>query len=338
MRFYAKLVARCYLDGMNLVTGYPGLFFRNRTSVTQWLDAGMARAAMLSRPRAWAMTAALVAAAWLLDLVTGPHVWVGPVYLLIICLPAWSLGVWAGIFVGFTCMAASVSVNGAVYPLGHVAIVANMAMRILAVAIIVTLVGSGRRSYDREWRRARYDPLTGALNRSAFYEQGAAAHDRLAWAILAYVDLDGFKQINDRHGHAAGDATLRTFAENVRKAIREKDIFARIGGDEFLLHLPVGSETEGYRLARQLHERMNEILGCMDYPIRCSMGVLVLSPRPTSFSEADVHLADQLMYQAKREGAALRAATMTALCNHEGLIAFSHEADESVEPSRSLAH
>jgi len=65
------------------------------------------------------------------------------------------------------------------------------------------------------------------------------------WGILAYVDLDGFKQINDRHGHAAGDEALQAFASGVRDLIRSDDVFARIGGDEFLLFLPVDSEAEG---------------------------------------------------------------------------------------------
>lgn len=300
-----------------------------RLSLEERLDALIAATARISRTQAWGTTALLIALAGVADIVTGPGIWLGPLYLLIICLPAWSLGMGAGIAIGFVCMGVSILANGVgAYPLGTVALAWNLTMRILSVAMIVALVGSMRRSYDREWRRARHDPLTKVLNRQAFHEKIVADHDPKAWNILAYVDLDGFKQINDKHGHAAGDDTLRTFANDVCAMIREKDIVARIGGDEFLLSLPVGSETEGYRLARQLHQRMNQILGRMPYPIRCSMGVLVLNPRPASVTDADIQLADQLMYQAKREGAALRAATMTALCNHEGLIAFSHEAED----------
>lgn len=323
---------------MSLIADRTGESHPPRLPLEERLDALIAGATRLPRARVWEITFLLIALVGLADFATGPGVWFGPIYLLIICLPAWSLGLKAGIAVGFACMAVGTLINGAtVYPLDNVALAWNLAMRILSVAIIVTLVGSMRRSYDREWHRARHDALTGVLNRQAFHEKCAAAHDSSAWNILAYVDLDGFKQINDRHGHAAGDDTLRAFANDVRKAIRENDILARIGGDEFLLSLPVGSETEGYRLARQLHERMNDILGRMAYPIRCSMGVLVLDPRPTSFGDADVQLADQLMYQAKREGAALRAVTITALCNHEGLIAFSHEAEAAESDDRLAA-
>lgn len=317
---------------MNFASNRAAVPARDRLPLHERLDALIAGATRLSRGKAWGLTLLIVAAAAFADLVTGPNIWLGPVYLLIICLPAWTLGMGPGVAVGFACLGLGMLINGAaVYPLGEVAIAWNVAMRILPIATIVTLVGSMRRSYDREWRRARHDALTGVLNRQAFHEKCAAMHDSAAWNILAYVDLDGFKQINDRHGHAAGDETLRAFASNVTGMIRENDIVARIGGDEFLLSLAVGSETEGYRLARQLHDRMNAILDRMPYPIRCSMGVLVLNPRPASFCDTDVQLADQLMYQAKREGAALRAVTMTALCNHEGVIAFSDEVEDRPE-------
>ncbi|QCB41475.1 diguanylate cyclase [Sphingomonas sp. PAMC26645] len=66
-----------------------------------------------------------------------------------------------------------------------------------------------RRSHDREWNRARSDPLTGLVNEQAFYDNATAAAKVQQWGILAYVDLDGFKQINDRHGHAAGARRYR---------------------------------------------------------------------------------------------------------------------------------
>ncbi|MDT9599315.1 GGDEF domain-containing protein [Sphingosinicella rhizophila] len=304
--------------------------------IAQRLDALIAWATHLSARQALIVSGISIAIVGFIDFLTGPGMWFGPFYLLLICLPTWTIGWRAGCAMGFACMGLSIMVNGDAYPLGGAAIAWNFAMRILSVAMILVLISGMRRSYDREWRRARRDALTGALNRQAFHEHAAANHDPEGWGILAYVDLDGFKQINDRHGHAAGDETLRAFAKEVRTAIRTGDIFARVGGDEFLLFLPVGSETEGYRVARQLHERMNEILGHMDHPLRCSMGVLILDPRPASFVDADVHLADQLMYQAKREGAALRAATMTALCNHEGFIAFSEDVDDRMATGLAL--
>lgn len=280
-----------------------------RSPLEQRADALMGWAAAIPARHAWIAVLIALPAIALIDAGTGPQIWFGPLYLLVICLAAWGLGRSAAIAVGFACAAASLAANGAAfYPAGAVAVEWNMAMRVVAVMLIIVLVGSVRHSYDREWQRARFDPLTGILNRQAFYES-ARAQDDHGWNILAYVDLDGFKKVNDQHGHATGDETLTTFAANVSAMVREQDLFARVGGDEFLLFIPVGSETEGYRLARQLHQRMEAALGRLPYPIGCSMGVLLLGPRETSLTDADVQRADQLMYEAKREGTSLRIST-----------------------------
>lgn len=277
------------------------------------LDALIAWATRLSRRRAWVITGLAVALAISVSRLVGPHVWFGPVFLLIICLPAWALGWREGIFVGLCCAGLSIAVNGlASYPVGEVAIVWNLFMRILSVGIIVALVGGFRRSYDREWRRARSDDLTGVLTKQAFQEEVAAARCRREWAILVYVDLDGFKQINDCFGHAAGDEVLRAFAGGVRAHIRPDDIFARIGGDEFLLFLPVLDEDDGYRMAEQIHARMNAILTRIPHPLRCSTGVLLVDPDANTMTDADIAIADHLMYEAKQHGAALRVSNRSA--------------------------
>jgi diguanylate cyclase (GGDEF)-like protein len=268
------------------------------------LDALISWTTALSRTQARTVTAAALVVAGLADCTTGNALWFGPIYLLIVCMPAWTLGWREAALTSAACVAVSLAANGLeAYPLGHTAILWNMAMRILAVTIIIVLMSGTRRSHDREWNRARSDPLTGLANEQAFYDNAAAAARHRAWGILAYVDLDGFKQINDRHGHAAGDEALRAFASGVRDSIRSSDVFARIGGDEFLLFLPVDSEAEGYRLATTLHRQMN----CMQTPfaLGCSIGALVLNLRETGVDKAHVGVADRLMYQAKNEGGAI---------------------------------
>ncbi|RAI33704.1 GGDEF domain-containing protein, partial [Rhodoplanes serenus] len=88
---------------------------------------------------------------------------------------------------------------------------------------------------------ADHDPLTGVLNRRGFDRElaRAAAHvDRYGGRlVLVYLDLDGFKPINDRHGHAAGDAVLRAVAGVLRGHVRASDLVARLGGDEFVVLL-----------------------------------------------------------------------------------------------------
>lgn len=277
------------------------------------LDALIAWATGLSRPEAWGITLMAMAGALGLSALAGPHLWFGPVYLLIVCIPAWTLGWRSAVVVGIGCAGFSIAIHGfQAYPVGEVAVVWNLAMRVLAVSIIVALVEGFRRSYDREWRRARSDDLTGALTKQAFQAEVAAARRRRQWAILVYVDLDGFKQVNDCHGHAAGDEVLRAFAAGVRAHIRPDDIFARVGGDEFLLFLPVRDEDDGYRMAEQIHARMNAILATIPHPLRCSTGVLLIDPNSDAMTDADIAIADHLMYEAKQHGAALRIGNRSA--------------------------
>lgn len=310
--------------------------FPVRRAVERRLDAVIAWATRVSRAQAWGITALAVAATGLADFATGPGVWFGPLYLLIICLPAWALGWRAAMTVGLACAGVGLAANGlSIYPLGHLAVAWNMAMRILSIGIIVALVSGMRRSYDREWRRARSDGLTGVLNKRAFHEQAAAASASQRWGILAYVDLDDFKQINDRHGHAAGDEILRGFAEGVRRNIRAKDVFARIGGDEFLLFVPVEDEAEGYRVAGELHARMNGIPNPVGHALGCSVGVLVLESGATGVEDADVELADRLMYQAKQEGAGLRIATRIMQSSPDGNLVFVDDDDDPEQGEES---
>jgi diguanylate cyclase (GGDEF)-like protein len=284
------------------------------TRLSETLESLIGKATRIRPPAVLAITGLAILLTGLADLVASAGVWFGPLYLLSILFCAWTLGWRAGVATGLACVAIGLIVNGfQTYPLGAVAIAWNMAMRILTVTVIVILVSACRRSYDREWLCARHDALTGALNTQGFYEFAARRHDPRRWGILVYVDLDGFKQINDRFGHAAGDETLRAFAHGVRHHIRPEDALARIGGDEFLLLLRVGDEADGHRLGRQLHARMNGILERAVHPARCSVGVLVLKPGAAAPSADDVRLADQLMYEAKQRGAMLRIATIDTI-------------------------
>ncbi|WP_170984761.1 diguanylate cyclase [Roseomonas sp. AR75] len=87
-------------------------------------------------------------------------------------------------------------------------------------------------------RAARTDPLTGLLNRRGFADALAAGRARQPRGVLAYLDMDGLKRVNDRHGHAAGDAAIRAMAARLSEALRPGELAARLGGDEFALWLP----------------------------------------------------------------------------------------------------
>ena len=234
--------------------------------------------------------------------------WFGPVYLLLIGFAGWTLG-WREAFgVGMACMAITISVNGlTLYPYGTAAAVWNLAMRFVIVTLAIGLLETVRRSYSMQWRLARIDPLTGALNRQAFFESLSIAHCR-GWSMLVYLDLDGFKALNDEHGHAAGDESLRDFAKSVRKLIRKKDVFARIGGDEFVVYMHVKDEAAARQVAMRLHLAINSASEEVGRRLACSVGVLIVPAGPRDL-DAELRLADRLMYDAKQQGASVAVAT-----------------------------
>lgn len=302
----ALLIAYQYDSGMNRTCTFPRRSASPRGRSENWFDHLLSDLTTLTRAHAWGVVAVVLALTSLVDMITGPDAWFGPVYLLVICLSTWTLGWRAGVSTGFACVALGILVNGLnIYPVGPVAFTWNLVMRVLAVAMIVVLIGSVRRSYDRERLRARTDGLTGALNKAGFFERLARERREAEWTLLCYIDLDGLKRINDEHGHAAGDDMLRAFTSGVNDSIRSTDVFARIGGDEFLICQTARTKEEAYHLARQLHSRLNAVQNSPGHLIRSSMGAVVIEPESASLSNADIDLADLLMYEAKRTGAGL---------------------------------
>ena len=247
-------------------------------------------------------------AAALVDLLTGTSLWFGPVYLLVMCFAAWSLGWRAGHVTGIGCMALTFAINGvSLYPYGETALTWNFVMRFLAVSTVITVIAGARRTYLREWWLARSDALTGALNRQAFFELAPSVIGTQSWRLLIYSDLDGLKKINDVHGHSAGDDCLRAYGAAVAKIIRRDDIFARLGGDEFVIFMNVKDEAAARTVASRLHKAMNAIV-VDGLTLECSVGGLVVPPGHASVDEL-VRSADSLMYEAKLRGACLQLGT-----------------------------
>lgn len=147
-------------------------------------------------------------------------------------------------------------------------------------------------------RSAQEDPLTGLLNRATLrgHLESAAAFGRFG---ILFLDLDGFKTINDVHGHVAGDAVLVETAARLRSAVRDRDVVARWGGDEFVIVCFGVDDAE----LRAVAERIAQAVAApAPHPVTTSIGAVVV--REDSGRSADVllALADSAMYRAKQAG------------------------------------
>ena len=155
--------------------------------------------------------------------------------------------------------------------------------------------------------QAFHDPLTGLANRALFanrLEHGLELHRRdLRPLSLLYCDLDGFKVINDRHGHDVGDDVLKAVAERLRAVTRTGDTVARMGGDEFAILLEDGGDSVA--AVARIFEAFAQpaSAGRHEIPIAVSIGIAELLPvAPPVDPETFLQRADAAMYQAKRNG------------------------------------
>jgi diguanylate cyclase (GGDEF)-like protein/PAS domain S-box-containing protein len=153
--------------------------------------------------------------------------------------------------------------------------------------------------------RAVRDPLTGLANRALLEERlrGALARDARSGGRtgLLFLDLDGFKEVNDAHGHATGDTVLRTVARRLVAGVRPSDTVARLGGDEFVVLVEGVSEEGLAPLVKRLEEAVREplALGADKVQVGVSIGAAV-SVRGEDDGPTLLGLADRAMYQVKR--------------------------------------
>lgn len=260
------------------------------------------------RKHAWAIIVLGMGLTSAAEILTKHDIWFGPAYLLVIAFAAWSLNARISVGLGFLVILLHwVAVGFSFYPFGETAATWNFLMRFVAVLVIIGMLSLARRTLEREWLLARTDTLTGALNRQAFFETIESQVDEAGWYTLVYADLDGLKSLNDKKGHARGDQALKAFAEGVKNQIRKGDLFARIGGDEFVIFLRVKDEESGHVVAQRLNKAINGKAPANDLGLRCSLGVLILPPGPRGI-DIELKLADKLMYNAKQSGAGLLTA------------------------------
>lgn len=179
------------------------------------------------------------------------------------------------------------------------------------VAILMGLIKQNRHSLaaQQQWREtAQRDSLTGVMNRIAFEKQllhacKEATRTRAPLSLL-FVDLDGFKPINDTLGHAIGDVVLQDFAQCLQRAARASDAVARLGGDEFVIICPeLGDPNHIHDFCDRLFAQVARITvpHHPDLIVGASVGVATF-PRDAKDPVALLERADAAMYCAKRQG------------------------------------
>lgn len=165
-----------------------------------------------------------------------------------------------------------------------------------------------KRSDERIEFMAYYDALTNLPNRTLLLNrihQGISQIERTHKLLaLAYLDLDGFKPVNDRYGHAAGDLFLKAFAQRITKILRAGDTLARLGGDEFALVIPgLSNVYDGEAMLWRLLETLAEPFCINSHEIRVGASIgFTVYPTDRADPEELLRHADQAMYQAKWHG------------------------------------
>lgn len=155
---------------------------------------------------------------------------------------------------------------------------------------------------------ANYDMVTGLPNRRYFFEQlkktVTACESNATKFVLLYIDLDGFKSINDTFGHETGDEILAVVGARLMHCIRDTDFVARLGGDEFVVIMLLIEDTStALEMARRIHGKLQEVIikNSVEYTIDSSIGI---ASYPDSGKDAETLLrnADAAMYEMKRSG------------------------------------
>jgi len=166
-------------------------------------------------------------------------------------------------------------------------------------------------------RLAHYDYLTGACNRgyglSLLTQQIKLAHRKKQKILLAYLDIDGFKDINDTFGHKEGDKVLTEVVKLFKSTLREIDIICRMGGDEFLLIFPDSSLKDLPMIKERLNKNLDKLNQIIKKPCKIdfSIGISYYHPdKPQSIDEL-ISIADESMYKEKKKNNGIRSAHMT---------------------------
>ncbi|GGA17547.1 hypothetical protein GCM10017554_12870 [Acinetobacter modestus] len=181
----------------------------------------------------------------------------------------------------------------------------NTIVRLGLFSIVAFLLINVRRNWQEMKNLAMKDQLTSLDNSRALDIEYRILRKlnfrKQSLFAVGIIDLDGFKAVNDTHGHHRGDEVLLQFSQVLKKSCRSSDIVARLGGDEFAIILLDIDETQAYLCDHHLRTLFAESGLNQKYGVDFSMGLAILSELPENLEDA-TKTADQLMYQSKSLG------------------------------------
>ncbi len=276
-----------------------------------WLGSALRRAMSVLEgvPRVLILTlgVAIIALVAEIDDLSGPHASLALLYVLPIALVTWYVSAgWGFFFAAFAGIVDSaLAFRG--LPSGASAwlIGWTFVARMISFSVTAGIIWTLHRAIENQRALANTDPVTGIGNTRAYRiaaSREIARCERQRSPITAvYLDLDNFKAVNDRFGHARGDRLLRVVAATLTANLRLTDHVARLGGDEFALVLPDAGPSDAGPLISKLHRLLLAEMERYGWPVTFSIGVATFAKAPRSVDDL-LARADALQYRAKSSG------------------------------------
>lgn len=225
-------------------------------------------------------------------------------YLIPVSFFAWFLGRRSGLAASLICASVAIGLHRRQF--FHSGLVYWNALAWLAVYVFFVLIISEiRQLYAREQSWSQLDPLTGISNRRSFLARLEIEKSRAKRyenpLTLAYIDVDRFKEVNDRFGHSTGDKLLGIVAQIMAEAVRKEDAVARLGGDEFAVLLPDTDLLSATAALDKVCSSLDEAMKEYNWRVTFSIGIVTFQPPPESVEEM-INAADRAMYAVKKVG------------------------------------
>jgi len=236
------------------------------------------------------------------DMITPPQYSFILLYFFPVALTTWFAGQTAGFFITVVCTIFWARTNQQAELL---AFTLNMLSTLSVFFILSIMIARLRYMWEKENTLSRTDQLTGVMNRRGFDEiveyEILSLNRQNSPFSLAYLDLDNFKEVNDRFGHKRGDDLLKAVVACLSESLRKTDVIARFGGDEFTIFFPATGQEAVKLVMQKVKEQLRLLSAENSWPTTFSIGVITSTDSKCDLEEI-ISLADKLMYEVKKSG------------------------------------